>query len=154
MASSVEIIDDAIKNYLIEFGENVQGNLLEKIRDYDIAKEISLEINLDNDNDWFVFLNMPEYWKYIEYGRGPGKQPPIDKMLKFVKKITPTPYQLPSGKRVIPTEKQLAFLIGRKIGKDGVQGKYYLKETLEELEFEFIEGLKKVLVTKIKEIFK
>lgn len=59
-----------------------------------------------------------DYMKYLIYGRPPGNQPPVDAMLKFVES---NPEILPKAQIRFPylTEDGLAFLIGRKIGRDG-----------------------------------
>ncbi len=59
-----------------------------------------------------------DYFKYRVFGRGPGKFPPPDKMLEFVKK---NPEVLASARQKFKniSEKSLAFLIGRKIAKKG-----------------------------------
>ncbi len=62
----------------------------------------------------------PDWFQYMIYGRGPGKQPPPDRMLSWVQNNP----QLFSGSDI--SEKSLAFLIGRKIGREGTdifQGK-------------------------------
>jgi len=64
-------------------------------------------------------LFAPDWIQYMIYGRGPGKQPPPDRMLSWVKS---NPEFLNSD----ISEKSLAFLIGRKIGREGTdifQGK-------------------------------
>ena len=64
-------------------------------------------------------LFAPDWIQYMIYGRGPGKQPPPDRMLAWVQK---NPELLNSD----ISEKSLAFLIGRKIGREGTdifQGK-------------------------------
>ncbi len=67
----------------------------------------------------------PHYFQYLIYGRGPGKQPPPEAMTAFVEA---NPDMLERAKQVFKfiTSKQLGFLIGRKIGRDGTdifQGK-------------------------------
>lgn len=62
----------------------------------------------------------PDWFQYMIYGRGPGKQPPPDRMLSWVQNNP----ELFSGSDI--SEKSLAFLIGRKIGREGTdifQGK-------------------------------
>jgi len=62
----------------------------------------------------------PDWFQYMIYGRGPGKQPPPDRMLSWVQ----SNQSLFSGSGI--SEKSLAFLIGRKIGREGTdifQGK-------------------------------
>lgn len=67
----------------------------------------------------FVALNLEDYWKYVEYGRGKGKKfPPLDAIEKWIdaKPVVPRPDK--EGR--LPTTQQLAFLIGRKIARDGI----------------------------------
>lgn len=61
-----------------------------------------------------------DYIKYLVYGRGPGKQPPPDKMLKSVQQH---PEWLQSARKTFAkiTEKGLAYLIGRKIAREGTE---------------------------------
>ena len=68
---------------------------------------------------------MADYWKYIENGRNPGKFPPTSKILEWimVKPVIPRPDQ--NGK--LPTPKQLAYLIGRKIANEGYEGSHDLQ---------------------------
>lgn len=65
-------------------------------------------------------LYAAHYFKYLVYGRGPGKQPPPDAMLKSVQQH---PEWLERARQTYAniTEKQLAFLIGRKIGREGTE---------------------------------
>lgn len=65
-----------------------------------------------------VDLSLADYWQYVEYGRCPGKFPPLDKILEWVRIKPVIPRPLSNGK--LPTEKQLAFLIGRKIAREGI----------------------------------
>lgn len=70
-------------------------------------------------------LYAPDWFKYMIYGRGPGKQPPPDKMLSWVQK-NPDIFASARNKFKYITEKGLAFLVGRKIGNEGTdiyQGK-------------------------------
>ena len=71
---------------------------------------------------------MAYYWKYIEYGRRPGKFPPPNKILDWVK-IKPVIPRPVNG--IKPTEKQLAFLISRKIARDGIEAGNQFKEALD-----------------------
>lgn len=49
---------------------------------------------------------------------------------------------LANGRTVLPTVKQLAFLIARKIGRDGIPPKPYLQESIASCRAEFIAKLK------------
>jgi hypothetical protein len=65
------------------------------------------------------------YFLARENGRKPGKQPPIDAILDWLR-IKPIKLRdKQSGKFQKPTEalkRQVAFLIARKIGKEGIKG--------------------------------
>ncbi len=61
-----------------------------------------------------------DYFKYLVYGRGPGRQPPPDAMTQFVEA---NPDMLERAKQTYKyiTSKQLGFLIGRKIAREGTE---------------------------------
>jgi hypothetical protein len=65
------------------------------------------------------------YFLARENGRKPGKQPPVDAILEWMR-IKPIKLRdKESGKFQKPTEalkRQVAFLIARKIGKQGIKG--------------------------------
>lgn len=110
----------------------------------DLASSVTFSVEQNGDS-WEVKLNLLSYWKWIEYGRRPGRFPPVDAMIEYVrqKPIIPKPYTLPSGRQVIPTENQLAFLIGRKIKEDGIGPRPLMAETMEQLQQTLIENLTK-----------
>ena len=68
----------------------------------------------------FGRLYAAHYMQYLILGRGPGKFPPPDAMLKFVQK---NPQILESARKTYSniTEKGLAYLIGRKIAMEGTR---------------------------------
>lgn len=59
-----------------------------------------------------------KYFKFLVWGRPPGKQPPPKSMLQFVRD---NPNILANARRIFKkiSEQSLAYLIGRKIGKQG-----------------------------------
>lgn len=96
-----------------------------------------------NDTNYEVVLHLEDYWKWIEDGRPAGKFPPTSNILKWIqtKNIMPKPYTLPSGKQVVPSNMQLAFLIGRKIATEGYKGNEYLSDSLKQIQDNFIKDL-------------
>lgn len=98
---------------------------------YELRKKIYFTLQV-NDTLFEIEFNAPEYWRWANYGRGPGKFPPPDRIEDWIKrrKISPTPTK---GGR-LPTTKQLAFLIGRKIAEEGFAGSGFLERSLEEQE--------------------
>jgi len=79
----------------------------------------------------FVFqLDMGvDYWKWVDEGRGAGKAPPIDGLVKWVNtKATFGGFRNVPNIRDRAVQRGLAFVIARKIGKKGTKGnKFYSK---------------------------
>lgn len=80
-----------------------------------------------NDTTFSVGFELEDYWKYVEYGRGPGKQPPIEAIESWVR-VKPIVPDSRSG--TIPTTKQVAYLIARKIGREGTPAQKPLTNTM------------------------
>lgn len=78
-----------------------------------------------------VSIRLNEYWKYIENGTKPHF-PPVDAIKKWISVKPVLPRPLASGK--LPTENQLAYLIGRKISRFGTKPKPFLNNTKEEFD--------------------
>lgn len=106
-----------------------------------LINSISTEIKVGSDT-FEVVLNVVGYFKYVEEGRKPGKFPPVDKILSWirVKPVIPRPI---NGK--LPTEQQLAFLIGRKIATEGIEAGHQLRDTVQAINAEFIPKLEAAL---------
>ena len=96
-----------------------------------------------NDDEFIVSINLEDYWYYVENGRGPGKFPPIDKILEWIRVKPVIPYSDSRGR--LPTEEQLAFLISRKIAEQGTEGKHILYETVDELNRYYLPKLQQSL---------
>lgn len=91
-----------------------------------------------------VKLELLEYWKYVEYGRKAGKMPPISAIKQWieVKPIIPRPNK--NGK--LPTINQLAYLISRKIGIEGIKGRGVLGERIENANRVFWEDIEDAIL--------
>lgn len=88
-----------------------------------------------NDTTFSVVFELEDYWKYVEYGRGPGKMPPIEAIegcqLSIIEswvRVKPIVPDSRTGK--VPNTKQLAYLIARKIGREGTPAQRPLERTL------------------------
>lgn len=115
-------INDFINTYkglLIRDNKKASGNLISSL------KPVSIEFT---NNKYQCSIHIADYWKYVEYGRRPGKFPPINKILNWikVKPVIPRPM---NGLKP-PTEPQLAFLISRKIARDGIKAGNQFTEAL------------------------
>ena len=126
LAQYAQAITDRYKQNLESSGRRASGELISSVN-----SKVTV-----NGNEYAIELNLEDYWYYVENGRGAGKFPPPDKILQWikVKPILPTP--MSNGK--LPTEKQLAFLIGRKIANEGFEGTNDLDNTMKEVDYEQI----------------
>lgn len=116
--------------------KEIADRMLELYRNQLIDKNINASNTLSNTATTIVEVdgttlsvsfNLEDYWKYVEYGRRPGKRPPIDAIEQWVKvkPIIPNPI---NGR--VPTTKQLAFLISRKIGMEGTKAQRPLEKAV------------------------
>lgn len=77
-----------------------------------------------------VDMELADYWKYVEFDTRPHFPPP-SALLKWITVRQIVPY--PDAKGRIPTPKQLAFLIGRKISRVGTKGSHDLTNAVQEI---------------------
>lgn len=108
----------------------------------------SVEVELSGSK-LIVSLNLEHYWRYVEYGRRPGKMPPIDNIAEWIriKPVVPKPID---GK--VPSNKSLAYLIARKIGREGIQGRRPLEATVYSDGFESVmNSIKAEIVKQLKQ---
>lgn len=108
--SFIEDFINTYKGLLIRDNKKASGNLISSL------KPVSIEFT---NNKYQCSIQIADYWKYVEYGRRPGKFPPMNKILEWIK-IKPVIPRPMNGLKP-PTEPQLAFLISRKIARDGIQ---------------------------------
>lgn len=102
----------------------------------------SVRYILDNKTKGQLSINLElmDYWKYVENGRKAGKWPPISAIQRWIEIKPVLPRPMANGK--LPTNEQLAFLIARKIGLEGIAPQPLLKQSLDnvmDVMMEFIE---------------
>lgn len=145
---------DAIKDIALKFGELYKQQLDE----LGITASGNLGDAATNPNNLIVELNgeiltiylrVPKYWRYVEYGRGPGGMPPIDNILKWlqVKK------GIPSSKSGKVPDISRAYAIATNIAKHGTRARYPRKQMIESNEFNSItEEIRQEIVRQITQI--
>lgn len=114
-------VADTYKSLLLRDGKNATGELISSIRP--MTPELV-------NGTFQCSLSLAPHWKYVENGRRPGRFPPIDNILDWVKtkpELT-RPNRL-DRKEIAP--KQLAFLVARKIATKGIQPGNQLEEALD-----------------------
>lgn len=142
---------------LNDFGQKIVDNYKAELeacnyQDGQLYRTLSYSVKMDNSS-WLISISLEEYWKYIEYGRRPGKMPPVSAIENWikVKQILPRPITLKSGKSVVPTIPQLSFLIARKIGRDGIRPRPFFKQSFEDAKREFLQKIEEAILADIKE---
>lgn len=129
----MELINlDNVASVLEEYGNEVrneyQDNLVRhnRIASGDLLNSVEYQVVVDG-TAYEVQLRLQDYWKYVEYDTKPH-WPPVGKILEWinVKPVIPRPME--NGK--LPTQEQLAYLIGRKISQKGTQGSHDLDDAI------------------------
>ena len=115
---------DLYRSNLKNSGHNATGNL---------ARTASFTVETPS-GDLSVTIHLEDYYRYVEEGRRPGSFPPIDSILSWIQAKHIMPREI-NGK--LPTEQQLAYLIGRKIAEQGTVGTYDLANAQEAAKSEF-----------------
>lgn len=113
-----------------------------------LSQTASSTIEIDGTK-LIISLNLEPYWKYVEYGRRAGKMPPIDAIARWItiKPIVPNPI---NGR--VPDTRQLAFLIARKIGREGIEGRKPITEMVYSDTVEtMLNDIKSAIVGQLKE---
>ena len=118
------LADDVRAGYIDQLKKHGHPTAYGKDR---LSDTITTQVDVDGKK-FTASLNMNHYWKYLEEGTRPH-WPPTSAIQKWVeiKPVIPRP----DGNGRIPTTKQLAFLISRKIAKHGTQGTHGLETTRE-----------------------
>lgn len=142
---------------LNDFGKVIIDNYksqleAEQMNNGELYRTISYSVSTGTGG-WVISVSLADYWKYVEYGRRPGKMPPVSAIENWikVKQIIPHSMTLKSGKTVIPTIPQLSFLIARSIGRRGIAPKPLFQKSFEAAKQQFIQVIKDAITQDIKE---
>ena len=118
-----------LTNTMEDYRKFLELTTKDNTKHYELSNNIKFNLQV-NDTVFEIEFQAPEYWKYANYGRSPGKFPPPDKIEDWIIRRKITPYPTKSGK--IPTRKQLTYLISRKIAREGFKGSGFLEKSLSE----------------------
>ena len=117
------VLQDLAKDVETNYKEHLEQH--DRIASGDLLRSISTEIEVKGTT-YTVYLNLADYWKYVEEDTKPHWPPKdaIDKWI-FIKPVIPRP----DDKGHLPTPEQLSFLIRRKIAEEGTTGTHDLRDT-------------------------
>ena len=124
-----------LQQVLQDFAEDIRDRYRDVLTKNDhiasrkLVDSIKTQVEV-GENYYEVTMTLEDYWKYVEYDTKPHF-PPTDAILKWIqiKPVIPRP----GADGRIPTPKQLAFLIGRKIAREGTTGTHDLEQTKEDI---------------------
>lgn len=110
----------------------------------ELGKSVKYIIDDKTKGRFEVKLELLDYWKYVENGRKAGKMPPISAIEKWieVKPVLPRP----NIDGDLPTQKQLAYLIARKIGLEGTKGRGILQDRVNNANMVFMDDIENALL--------
>lgn len=144
-------LQQVLKDYAKDAAEiyKYQISLGGKNASRELIESVSSKIVV-GDSSYEVVLNLQKYWKYVEGGRKgkvsspPGAVykaafPPVNAILNWINVKPVIPRPMDNGR--IPSPRQLAFLIGRKIEQEGIEPFPALETTKEELDKMYHEKL-------------
>lgn len=118
-----------LTNTMEDYRKFLETATKDNTKHYELSKNIKFNLQV-NDTVFEIEFQAPEYWKYANYGRGPGKFPPPDKIEDWIIRRKITPYPTRTGRT--PTRPQLTYLISRKIAREGFKGSGFLEKSLNE----------------------
>lgn len=138
-----------LNEYSLRFEELVKAKMIKpnskgwnRVASGQLLASIKTNVQTKTGGIYEVYLKHLDYLKYIEFDTRPHF-PPIQAIVKWVKDKG-----LPVGdgkKGHLPTEKQLGFLIARKISKVGTKGTPIVANTQEELNAIYIPRMEEAL---------
>lgn len=122
-----------IQEYAQEFERLTKKKLVDngKVASGALVASIKTRVEIGNEV-YTVWLNSKDYLKYVETGTRPHFPPP-DALLKWVREKKEIATREKTGNKNLPTEKQVTYLVCRKIGRDGTKETKIVANTEDEL---------------------
>lgn len=123
-----------LKKELESFGDEyikeltIQLIQLDKVATGSLLRSLDFEIIEKVEGQFEVIIKALDYLKFIDEGRRPGKQPPLNPILSWVKTRN-IRFKNKNGQGFLKNE-QTAFIIRRSIGQKGIKKTDVLKKTL------------------------
>lgn len=126
-----------LQEYAIELRNSLQDSYIndDRIASGELLNSVEYRIEKE-ETTISVFLDLASWWKFIEWDTKPHFPPP-EAMLKYVRVKPVIPREGRNGK--LPTEQQLAYLIGRKISEVGTKGTNNLENTVKNINSKYNE---------------
>ena len=122
-------LQKALEKYSMYLHSAARNNMPQH---YELKDKISFKVDVSG-HIFEVTFNAPEYWKYANYGRPPGKMPPVSAIEEWITRRRIVPESNNGRSRnSTPNVTSLAYVIARKIGREGTKGTKLLEKSLDE----------------------
>lgn len=118
------VLDEYAKHIVEQYRRNLAQNKRDASRK--LSDTVSAEV-IVGETVISIELTLQDYYYYAEHGRKAGKMPPISKIEQWIK-VKPVKLQPFGNKKQIPSPRQVAYLIARKIGREGTKGTHDLQD--------------------------
>lgn len=123
-------VNAVLKTIGVEFVAEYRELILSRSLSQSGALPDSMSPEVITDDDALnVAIALSDYWLWVEKGRGPGKRPPLSKIEGWIERTGIVPSADANGRTI--SIKSLAFLIARKIGREGTEGKHIIRDIVE-----------------------
>jgi hypothetical protein len=135
----VELVtkDSSITQVLEDFGNEVlkkfQTNLKKDkaIASGELFQSMNFSAKIMGQKFHFVLDMGVDYWEAVDKGRRAGKQPPMNNLIKWVnQKATFGGFSNVKDIHKVSTQRGLAYVIARKIGKRGSKGNSFYSKVI------------------------
>ena len=114
--------EEALAAYAADVRELYRDNLIKSDRLATEGLLNSVETQIERDGQaYLVTMTLADYWKFVEWDTKPHC-PPVQSLLRWIR-VKPV---LPRSGGGVPRPEQLAYLIGRKIAREGTKGSHDL----------------------------
>lgn len=118
------VLEQYARQFVAQYRENLaKGNRNASSR---LADTVKAEVEV-SETTISVELTLQDYWYYVDNGRKAGKMPPISKIEEWIKVKPVIPRPFGKSQKRIPSPRSVAFLIARKIGREGTKGTHDLR---------------------------
>lgn len=136
-------LEDALR----QLAEDVRQGYIDKLlrEDHKATGNLIDSVSATVDVEGAIYevnLHLADYWKYLEDGTKPH-WPPRSAILKWIKAKPVIPR--PDSRGRIPSQESLAFLISRKIAREGTKGTHDLRATTDAIIPFWKERLREIL---------
>lgn len=159
----------SLGDILLDYSKKITEALKKSLKEHDsiasrkLLQSIAPSVKIFGTT-YEMQIKMEDYWEYVDQGRPPGKQPPIEPIIRWLVTKSANKARSLKNKRVqkafrSKVRKQLkgnalrssAYLIARSIGKKGTKGNFFASDVIHDETM--LNNLKKDISAAIKKDF-